>query len=384
MPTNQAANLPPEVISDVAPDAISRTDASFTRRLQVCYPPGHGRIVLRTESDWERNIEPLTVSADGATSMFEVTSSRPYVYFKPCLHQAHQVLWSAGPNYLLLMAEPDGRTCYPYFSAGAEGSFSSLIEIPSKILGRQHRLRVYLPPGYTENTLATYPVIYMQDGQNLFFPEEAFQGQEWRVDETSQTLRAMRAVDDVIIVGVYNADRMREYTKPGYETYARSLVEELVPAEQRLLRGARDRRKRSVWGSSLGGVVSFYTAWQYPEVFGTACCMSSTFSYQDDLIDRVLSEPRREVGFYLDSGWPGDNYEVTLAMATALISRGWRFGHDLIHLCFPQAAHNESAWGIRLHLPLQFFFGAVARASRLLSPVFSAHAQPAAAVAAQP
>lgn len=92
--------------------------------------------------------------------------------------------------------------------------------------------------------------------------------------------------------------------------------------------------------------------------------MSSAFSYKDDLIERVLSEPKRDVGFYLDSGWPNDNYEVTVEMALALVSRGWRYGHDLIHLCFPNAAHDKKAWGVRLHLPMQFFTGAVARASR--------------------
>lgn len=61
-----------------------------------------------------------------------------------------------------------------------------------------------------------------------------------------------------------------------------------------------------MWGSSLGVVVSFYTVWQYPEVFGSGACMSSTFTYRDDLIERVLSEPKRNVGFYLGSGWTGD------------------------------------------------------------------------------
>ena len=92
--------------------------------------------------------------------------------------------------------------------------------------------------------------------------------------------------------------------------------------------------------------------------------MSSTFSHKDDLLERVLSEPKRNVGFYLDSGWPGDNYEVTVAMALALVSRGWRYGRDLLYLCFPHAAHDEKAWGMRLHLPMQLFTGIVARASR--------------------
>jgi hypothetical protein len=97
--------------------------------------------------------------------------------------------------------------------------------------------------------------------------------------------------------------------------------------------------------------------------------MSSTFSHKDNLIDRVLAEPQRDIGFYLDSGWPGDNYEVTVGMAMALVSRGWRYGHNLFHLAFPMAEHNEKAWGMRLYLPLQFLNGAVARASRIDTPV---------------
>jgi hypothetical protein len=56
-------------------------------------------------------------------------------------------------------------------------------------------------------------------------------------------------------------------------------------------------------------------------------------------------------------------------MATALVARGWRYGVNLMHLSFPLAEHNEAAWGMRLHLPMQFLNGAVARASRIGSPV---------------
>ena len=157
----------------------------------------------------------------------------------------------------------------------------------------------------------------------------------------------MSAVEDFIIVGVHSGDRMKEYTAPGYEAYARSLAEEIVPEAQQRLRIGDHRRFRSVWGSSLGGVVSFYTAWEHADVFGAAVCMSSTFSHRDNLIDRVLGEPPRDVAFYLDSGWPGDNYEVTMGMAMALVSRGWRYGLNLLHLCFPQAEHDEAAWGMR-------------------------------------
>ena len=79
---------------------------------------------------------------------------------------------------------------------------------------------------------------------------------DWKVDESSDVLRAMRAVEDMIVVGLYSGDRMEEYTKPGYEKYALSLRDEIVPTVDERLRTGRHRRYRSVWGSSLGGHLS--------------------------------------------------------------------------------------------------------------------------------
>jgi hypothetical protein len=99
-------------------------------------------------------------------------------------------------------------------------------------------------------------------------------------------------------------------------------------------------------------------------VFGGAACLSSTFSHKDDLNDRVLTEPKSTSKFCIDSGWPGGNYEVTLAMALAMQSRGY-VSARFLRLTFPFDEHDESAWGKRVHLPpLQLFLGKVATASR--------------------
>ena len=84
-----------------------------------------------------------------------------------------------------------------------------------------------------------------------------------------------------------------------------------------------------VMGSSLGGVVSFYLGWQWPEVFGKIACLSSTFAYRDDLLERIAAEPKRRIRIYLDSGWPGDNYEATRSMLDRLIWKGYRPGSEL-------------------------------------------------------
>jgi len=343
-----------------------RTSSTLQRNLRIAYPAGKGRIMLRTEQDWNKNIEPVEVSNDGNISTFHLEAHQPFLYIKPVLVGNHgETVSSSGPNKMMLMLEEEQRIVYPSFFSPERGRFSELIEFPSEILGRMHKLRVYLPPGYDENTLSTYSVAFMQDGQNLFFPQEAFQGHTWIVDDTRRALRSMSAVEEFVIVGIHSADRVKEYAAPGYREYARSLAEEIVPKVENTLRVGRHRRYRSVWGASLGGVVAFYTVWQHPDVFGVGVCMSTPFASKDDLIEHVLTEPKRDVAFYLDSGWPEDNYEVTTAMAMALVSRGWNYGLNLFHLCFPLAGHDESAWGMRLHLPLQFINGGVTRAAHI-------------------
>jgi predicted alpha/beta superfamily hydrolase len=349
----------------IAEERMYQTETLLRRQLRVRYPSGHGRMVLRTELDWDRDQEPADVSPDGETSAFALETRKPFLYFKPCLKTSDGgVRWAVGPNMLVLMTAQGTREVFPYFEGSVEGSFSPVLERDSTILGRKHLVRVYLPPGYHENVLRRYPVLYMQDGKNLFFPEEAFAGREWNVDDAIHLLDGMNAVDRVVVVGIYSGDRMAEYTKPGYEVYARSVVQEIKPEVDAKIRVLGSPRETGVVGSSLGGVVSFYMSWEYPEVFGYAACMSSTFSHKDDLIDRVLSEPKHPSKFYLDSGWPGDNYEVTLAMAMALGQRGYRVREDFLHLAFPLEEHDEKAWGRRLHIPLQLGLSQVTAAAR--------------------
>jgi predicted alpha/beta superfamily hydrolase len=130
----------------------------------------------------------------------------------------------------------------------------------------------------------------------------------------------------------------------------------LIDTKYRTLVGPADT---AVMGSSLGGVVSFYLGWQRPDVFGKVASLSSTFGYRDDLIERVATESKRNLRIYLDSGWPGDNYEATRSMRDCLIWKGYRPGSELFYLAFPEARHDENAWATRSPIPFQFLFGKV-------------------------
>ena len=118
------------------------TSCNFKRKLRVCYPPGRGRVVLRTETDWEREIRPLEVSDDGATALFEVEARQTFIHFKPCLVKNGSLHWAGGPDNFLNMTGQNVRVVYPYFFSDPHGHFLPLLEIESPILGRQHRLRV--------------------------------------------------------------------------------------------------------------------------------------------------------------------------------------------------------------------------------------------------
>lgn len=319
-------------------------------RIRVHYPPGP-RVALRTSLDWDRDRPPIAVSDDGTVRTFEVRPpvSRPLLHVKPVRIDGDSVRWSAGANYV---ASPGTRDIYPHFSEGGG-------EVGPPVTLGGHTVRVYTPAGYRENLLKRYPTLYLLDGANVFFPEEAFNGTPWHVGETLDTLDAMNLVDRLVVVAVHSADGRREadYSLPGLPTFADALVRRVKPEVDARYRTLRDPDRAAIIGSSLGGVAAMYIAWRWPEVIGMAGCLSSTFGWRDDLLQRVWSDPKPPVRLYLDSGWPGDNYDETRVMRDALLVRGFRPGVDLMHLAFPGALHHERAWAQRVHLPLQFFFG---------------------------
>jgi predicted alpha/beta superfamily hydrolase len=327
-------------------------------RVRIHYPLAAGDLLLRTENDWDASVEPVAVSRDRATFDFDLRFDGPFLYFKPVVADAAGTHWARGDNALALPGGEAPLELWPHFFEESVCSVCNVHEVGGD---SGHAVRVFYPPGYGENVLERYPVLYMQDGQNLFFPNEAFGGQHWKVEETLSVLSSMSLIRKAIVVGIYPHDRAREYTRPGYTAYGRFLVETLKPwidYNYRTLPGPRDT---AVLGSSLGGVVSFYLGWEYPEVFGQVGAMSATFGYRDDLLERVAAEPRRRGRIYLDTGWPRDNYEVNRSLRRLLVHRGYREGIDLLYLAYPEAAHNEGAWASRAHVPFQFFFGAAAR-----------------------
>src|SRR5579871_4064333 len=157
-----------------------------------------------------------------------------------------------------------------------------LHEFQSRTFRNTRFLRVWLPPGYDnqENSGRRYPILYLNDGQNLFEPSTSFTGVEWGVDETADRLIRERVIPPMIIVGIDNAgkDRFREYMphrslqpmmlRVQGQRYPHFLMKEVMPFIARNYRVASGPENTGLGGSSLGALISLYTAAARQGVFG--------------------------------------------------------------------------------------------------------------------
>lgn len=317
------------------------------------YPQAAGdHITLRAEPDWDQPIQPHDQSAE--RQVFDLPVESGVRQVKLVLERDGDSHWSIGANYIVTARNPE-HSVYPCFFQDA-GRLTGTLQIAAPALNDVLRIRIFLPPGYDENTLKRYPVLYASDGANLFEPEESAFGQDWAADETVSLLNRMSVIDKVIVVGVQARDghRNEDYTQPGYEALGRALVQDLVPKVDGVLRTLARARDRAVIGSSLGGVLALYLWWTHRDTFGSAAALSATFGLEDDLYERVVAEEIPASGrVYLDSGYPKDNFEAVRRMAAVLEMRGIRH----MYLAHPRGIHNELAWADRLHLPLEYLFG---------------------------
>ena len=255
----------------------------------------------------------------------------------------------------------------------------------SNLLGDERRLVVYLPPGYHRDEGRRYPVLYMQDGQNLFDGRTSFvPGQHWHLNETADNLIREGAVEPLIIVGVYNAGerRVEEYTPtadPGFKAggradlYGRMLAEELKPYVDATYRTRPGREDTGIGGSSLGGLVSLYIGLARGDAFGRVIAMSPSLWWDGCWLlrnlDRVARGPRAKV--WIDAGTlEGANTDCHAgALAEALAARGYTPGEDFEFMRAEGARHCEQDWAYRVHRGLRFTFAPRGREAALPRPL---------------
>lgn len=249
----------------------------------------------------------------------------------------------------------------------------------SKIFGNKRMLRVWLPPGYDtpENRAQRYPVLYLNDGQNLFEAATSYTGVEWQVDETASRLIHEGRIPPMIVVGIDNAqsDRMREYVP--YRSadiqekhvegklYPEFLFNEVCPYVRKRYRVTREAENTGLGGSSLGALISLYTAIQYPKEFGRLLLESPSLFVANRRLIRDSARGRHwparvflGIGTH-ETGNETENRRVVedvCALADVLRKAG--LGVDRLKVDVePGANHSESAWAKRFPEALTFLYG---------------------------
>jgi len=221
---------------------------------------------------------------------------------------------------------------------------------------------VWLPPSYARDAQHRYPVLYMHDGQQVFDPATSTHGVDWGVDETATRLINEGKMREIIVVAATcTSNRGPEYseTEAG-AAYCRFVAKKLKPFIDSKYRTLADRDHTAVMGSSMGGRVSFLLAWEYPEVFSMAGCLSPSFEKETLELARNLEGEAPAVRFYMDNGGIGleERLQTGAAeMLSILQGLGFEQGRDLVWIRDLEAEHNEAAWAKRVWMPLLYFFG---------------------------
>ena len=239
-------------------------------------------------------------------------------------------------------------------------------------LGRARRVWLYLPPDYESNPDRRYPVLYMQDGQNVFDDATSYVG-EWGVDETLDAMHAAGELSLIVVAVDHGATlRFDEYSPwrnaqlgggEGDE-YVDFLAQTLKPYIDAHYRTLPDRANTAIAGSSMGGLISFYAALEHPEIFSRAGVFSPAFWVVEDSVmawSRAHTPFEDEQKLYFVSGaleGQGDAYVRNQEqMIDTLAAAGYAGGADYVAHVRADGEHSEWFWRREFPAAVRWLFG---------------------------
>ncbi len=169
------------------------------------------------------------------------------------------------PSVQDLQNVPHGKVTYAFYH--------------SKGLDLERPLVIYTPPGYTEDTQKSYPVLYlihgMTDTQETWY-------KVGRTNYILDNLIAQGKAEPMIVVMPY-ANAYPALMKKGplpqmnlmsTDLFTNELLNEIIPYVQANYRARTDRDNRAVAGFSLGGRQTLGAGLGHPDTFGWVCAFA--------------------------------------------------------------------------------------------------------------
>jgi len=227
----------------------------------------------------------------------------------------------------------------------------SIISVHSTQMETEKNIWIYLPASYKAST-KNYPVLYLQDAQNLFDSSTSFSG-EWRVDEILDSLKL-----DLIVVGIEhgNAKRIDELTPYAHPehgggnavAYLDFITKTLKPQIDSLYRTKPTAASTFIGGSSLGGLFAYYSILKHPEIFSKALVFSPSFWFSDEIVTltkQTHMEALSATKIFFRAGHKESETMVPLMMKMRqiLIDKGMSMC-DINSKAVFEGTHSEKFW----------------------------------------
>ncbi len=230
--------------------------------------------------------------------------------------------------------------------------FSEDFKIPQ--LNRKRKVSVYLPPNY-QTSKELYPVLYIQDGQNIFDDKTSYSG-EWEVDETLNNIYNNTGFG-LIVVAIDHGEekRLNEYAPWNHKKYGKGegkayvdfLVNTLKPKIDDTFRTKEDSQNTAIIGSSLGGLIAHYAVFKYPNVFGKAGVFSPSFWYTNNSFSFTKSQlqkiPNIKI-YYLVGHKEGVEMVNNVKRMSLLLKYNGFPEKNIYKKMVPSGMHNETFW----------------------------------------
>lgn len=260
----------------------------------------------------------------------------------------------------------------------------------SSVYVEPHSLEIYLPEGYSSSRRKHFPVVYLHDGQYLFYGDSLNWSNAWGIDSIMDTLVSAKRILPAIIVGISSTERRflefmpqkgveqfpdstkekfsRVYNTTESDQYLRFIVEEVKPFVDSVYRTKPGSLHTFIAGSTMAGLISLYAITEYPDIFGGAACIATqwTLAPQDihpdaaramvDVLGRNLPDPANH-RIYFDY-WAENEASIfepyQKRMDEHMVSRGYIQPGNWKTLEFETTAITLGGWRRELHHPLEF------------------------------
>lgn len=227
---------------------------------------------------------------------------------------------------------------------------SDEFEIPQ--LNKTRKIWALLPHDY-DNSAERYPVMYLQDAQNLFNEDSPYGN--WEIDKKLAVMAEYK-IGKIIIIAIEHAEeeREKEYNvgktvlgKGQGKKYIKFISETLKPFVDKQFRTKPEREFTGIGGSSLGGLISIFGGLMYPKMYGKLMAFSPSLWVSPSLTIDGDNEHNEDTKVYLYAG--GDesdnlieqvkNFKKNL-IANELVKNKMKINLSINM----EGKHNESYW----------------------------------------